>query len=86
MVLVMNLCIGLSSNMWQLVYHTIPVQTIAFCTGIKYCRGKTATYPLPNDDLSKDQELLKSWSYERSKKSLALFFKFSNLNLDKGKD
>ena len=52
----------------ELVYQTIPVRTIAFCTGIKYCRGKTATFPLTNDDLSKDQELLKSWSYERSKK------------------
>ena len=44
----------------ELVYQTIPVRTIAFCTGIEYCRGKTATFPLPNDDLSKDQELLKS--------------------------
>ena len=52
----------------EAVYQTIPVRTITFCTGIEYCRGKTATFPLPNDDLSKDQELLKSWSYERSKK------------------
>jgi hypothetical protein len=45
----------------EVVYlYTITVRTIAFCTGIKYCKGKTATFPLPNDDLSKDQELLQS--------------------------
>ena len=69
----------------KLVYLTIPVRTIDFCTGIKYCRGKTATFPLPNGYLSKDHELLKSWSYERSKKTLALFFKFFNFNLDRSK-
>ena len=65
-------CTLLNCAMWvagaELVYQTIRVRTIAFCTVIKYYRGKTARFPLLNDDLSKDQELLMSWSYERSKK------------------
>ena len=48
----------------KLVYHTIPVRTTAFYTGIEYSRGKIAIFPLPNDDLSEDQGLPRSWSCE----------------------
>ena len=48
----------------ELVHHTIPVRTIAFYTGIEYSRGKIAIVPIPNDDLSEDQELRRSWSCE----------------------
>ena len=55
----------------ELVYHTIPVRTIAFYTGIEYSRGKIAIFPLPNDNLSEDQELPKSWSCELVQKQWA---------------
>ena len=55
----------------ELVYHTIPVRTIAFYTGIEYSRGKIAIFPLPNDNLSEDQELLRSWSCELVQKQWA---------------
>ena len=55
----------------ELVYHTIPFRTIAFYTGIEYLRGKKATFPLSNDDLSEDQELLRSWSCELVQKQFA---------------
>ena len=55
----------------KLVYHTIPVGTIAFYTGIEYSRGKIAIFPLPNDDLSEDQGLPRSWSCELVQKQWA---------------
>jgi hypothetical protein len=69
MICIVNCVIRVAGR--ELVYHTIPVRTIAFYTGIEYSRGKIAIFPLPNDDLSEDQELLKSWSCELVQKQWA---------------
>ena len=69
----------------ELVYHTIPVRTIAFYTGIEYSRGKIAIFPLPNDDLSEDQELLRSWSCELVQKQWAKNKKIPNSFADTAK-
>ena len=41
----------------ELVYHTITVSTVHLSHGNRYSRGKTAIFPVPDDDISEYQEL-----------------------------